>query len=179
MHCLLEISNDSISLKLANEKKMGCSLFFILGSGCIMFLFPILGMLFLISSNEQISFGTILVLILAWLISGYFMRLYLWNKYGKEVFFIRENSFITFNDYHYFRDNEKEITYSQIEIYCVHKNEAYLIDEFENIRPDIDINEYSVIIFKFDEEKIISHKRIPIIEIIEVAKQIHLNLRSA
>ncbi|GAB6010281.1 hypothetical protein [Dysgonomonas reticulitermitis] len=173
MHYLLETSNDSIWLKLENNGKMGCALLFIAGSAGTMFLLPILGILFLISQNGQISFGSILVFTLAWLIAGYFVRLYLWNRWGKEVFHIRRNTFTTFNDYHYFRDNEKEIIYSKINTYCVYKNEAYLINEFEDIRLDIDINEYSVIIFVLDEEKIVSHKEIPIIDIIKIAKQVH------
>lgn len=165
-HYKLEYLDKSIYLKIINHKETGCSLIFVGMIALFMFLNPILVILFLV---KEITFGTILILALAWFISFYFVKLYLWNKYGEEVFVIKENSLETYNNYRFFKDNCKTRQFTKINIFFLFEEEAIYTDHFEKYK-SININQLSPILFKLDDEMIKSHKEIPISEIIDIAK---------
>jgi hypothetical protein len=120
----LEQLNNSVCLKIKNCHRSGCGLVFVGGLGLIMFLMPILTIIFL---SIEITFGTVLVCILAWLISGYFIRLYLWNKYGEEIFIIKDNTLETYYDYKFFKDNRKLYHFTKIGIlFFIGENVVYV-----------------------------------------------------
>ena len=113
----LKIS-DSIYLETFSvNNKNRISLLFMLVSAIIIFLLPIFVFIFLFTDFEGIPFGILISFILSGLVSVFFLRLYLWNKYGKEVFVIKDNSFTYYYDYKLFKDYHKEITFKTINTY--------------------------------------------------------------
>jgi hypothetical protein len=135
-----------------------------------MFLLPILTIFFL---SIEITFGTILVCIIAWLVSGYIIRLYLWNKYGVEVFIVNRNTLETYNDYKYFKDNHRVYDFTKLDIVFFNED-TILADESKTNHSSIDNGQLSLIGFKLDDEIILSHKEIPITSIIHISKQIKI-----
>jgi hypothetical protein len=168
VHYKLECLNNTVRIEIINSNPDGCSLAFIGGVGLFMFVNPILTIFFL---SIKIALGTVLVCAVAWLISGYFIRLYLWNKYGTEVFIIKDNILETYNDYKFFKDTYKVYHFTKIEI-------LYFVEEVDNInelrKEKILKNskQSSVIGFQIDDEVITSHNEIPISDIIKITESI-------
>ena len=90
------------------------------GRGFILFLafisvaLPIMGMVFRFMDGGSFHFGFIIGLGAFSLIGFYFVRLFLWNTYGKEVITIGETTVSYYVDYHYFKGNQQEITYEEL-----------------------------------------------------------------
>ena len=99
------------------NSKNRLSLLFILVSSIIIFLLPTLVFIFLFTDGEGIPFGFLISCILSVLVSIYLLRLYLWNKYGKEVFMIKDRNLIYYYDYKLYKDHQKEITFKTINVY--------------------------------------------------------------
>lgn len=172
----LQQLNNSLCLRIISCSEKNCSLIFIVIAGVFMFIMPIIVILTL---SIEITIGPILTCILAWTISGYFIRLYLWNKYGQEVFIIEKNSLKVHYDYKYFKDNSAAYTFKKLKIFFFDENE-HSIDTYKLW--EIDISSYdqnlSYIGFEIDEKKvIISHKELPILDIINIAKYIDMTLK--
>ena len=51
-----------------------------------------------------------------WATGYYFLKLYLWNKYGKEIFYLEKEKLIYIADYRLFKGNKKVITSKDIKI---------------------------------------------------------------
>lgn len=91
-----------------------------IGRGFILFLafisvaLPIMGMVFRFMDGGSFHFGFIIGLGAFSLIGFYFVRLFLWNTYGKEVITIGETTVSYYVDYHYFKGNQQEITYEEL-----------------------------------------------------------------
>lgn len=69
---------------------------------------PIVVLTYLLQLSAGLPLGFFVSCIIFMLAFCYFMRLYLWNKYGKEVFIIDKNSFVVYYDYKYFKDNYRK-----------------------------------------------------------------------
>lgn len=162
----LEYFNNTIYLKIIKQEQNGCGLILIAGIGIIMFLLPILGTCLLIT---EISFGLIITWLLAWSVSVYFIRLYLWNKYGEEVFLIKDNNTLeTYYDYRFFKDNHRSYQFINIEILFFIEGDPVNESKMKKEQKD----QLSVIGFDLDKQIIKSHKAIPISEIKDIAKAI-------
>ncbi|MBF0576033.1 hypothetical protein [Dysgonomonas sp. GY617] len=72
----IENQGDKICLTILNCRQSGCATYFIGITGLFIFLLPIVIIIIL---SIEVSFGTMLVCLVAWLISGYLFRLFLWN----------------------------------------------------------------------------------------------------
>ena len=70
-----------------------------------------------IKGGEGVSFGFIISCIVGFLCSGYLVRLYLWNKYGREVFIINKNEFVMYYDYKLFKDSYRKLYFNSIQVY--------------------------------------------------------------
>ena len=81
----LELS-DGISLKIHVKKAKTGILSIILFFALSIFFIPIIVFIYLATTSEGIPFGFIITCIVGFLSSGYLLKLYLWNKYGTEVF---------------------------------------------------------------------------------------------
>ena len=77
---------------------------------------PVVVLFFLLQQSEGLSLGFFMSCIIFTSVSCYFMRLYLWNKYGEEVIFINKNTLIVYYNYKYFKDNYKKFHYDTIDI---------------------------------------------------------------
>ena len=161
-HYKLIKSADCICLKIVNYGQMGCGLVFMAGMGLFMFLSPVIIILFVI---KELSFGVVMSCLLGWLISGYFIKLYLWNRYGEEVFIIKDSALETYNDYKFFKDNHKLYQTTKIDILYYVGNDVNEESRFIN-------NQLSVVGFELDSETVTSHKEIPIPEIKNIAQRI-------
>ena len=155
-------SADYICLKIVNYGQMGCGLVFMAGVGLFMFLSPIITILFVI---KELSFGVVMSCLLGWIISGYFIKIYLWNRYGEEVFIIKDKTFETYQDYKFFKDNHKLYHTNKIDI-------LYYVGDDVNIDYRLIKSQLSVVGFELDEETITSHREIPIPEIKNIAQRI-------
>jgi hypothetical protein len=169
IHYKLEYINNGFCLKIDNNSQSGCSIAFAGGLGLIMFLLPILTMFFL---AIEITFGSVLICMVAWLISWYFIRLYLWNKYGTEVFIIKDNIFETYNNYKFFKDAHKIYNFTKIEIVWFEKDVIANSNKLEQEIKLTDNTQLSVIAFQIDDKIITSHNEIAIADIIKIAKDI-------
>jgi hypothetical protein len=161
----LEQSNGSLFLKTINREQ-GYGIVFIGICGLFMFLLPIAVTIFLI---KGLSWGGVASCLFAWLLSGYFLRLYLWNKYGEEVFIISNGTLETYNDYKLFKDNRRLYKFTKLDITFFVGEEAF---NANGKMKDIDKNQLSEIGFQLDEDVITSHRELPISKIIEIAEQI-------
>ncbi|MDU1903777.1 MAG: hypothetical protein E6772_03255 [Dysgonomonas sp.] len=159
-------NEDSIFLEIFTSHRHRASLVFVTGIATTMLLIPILIVFFVI---KELSIGVIISWILAWSISGFFVKLYLWNKYGKEVFVMNNNYLKVYNDYKYFKENYRCYQFTKLNITFFVGTEAFFAkEEVKNI----DIHQLSEIGFQLDKDVVISHKELPILKIIEIAKQI-------
>lgn len=84
---------------------------FLLFLAFVMVALPILGMVLNFIDGAAFHFGYLMGLGLFSLVGFYFVRLFLWNTYGKEVIEIGETTVSYYVDYRYFKGNQKVIRY--------------------------------------------------------------------
>ena len=109
----------------------------------------------LLGIKEGISFGFIISCIVGFLCSGYLVRLYLWNKYGKELF----------------KDSYRKLHFNSIQVYFEYN--GVLMDISKGICCSRDEKCNSIICFKLDDEEIKSIGEIPIEVIINIGNQLN------
>ena len=81
---------------------------------------PFIALFFLLQQSEDLSLGFFISCIIFMSVFYYFMRMYLWNKYGEEVIIINKDTLIVYYDYKYFKDNYKKFHYDTICILVEH-----------------------------------------------------------
>ncbi|KIX20059.1 hypothetical protein SY27_16215 [Flavobacterium sp. 316] len=106
------LTNKTIELYVKKSPPIGRG--FILFLAFVSVALPILGMVFRFMDGGSFHFGFIIGLGAFSLIGFYFVRLFLWNTYGKEVITIGETTVSYYVDYHYFKGNQQEITYEEL-----------------------------------------------------------------
>ncbi|MBF0575565.1 hypothetical protein [Dysgonomonas sp. GY617] len=165
----IENQGDKICLTILNCGQSGCATYFIGITGLFIFLLPIVIIIIL---SIEVSFGTMLVCLVAWLIFGYLFRLFLWNKYGKEVFLVSRGRLDRYNDYKLYKDNQNSYEFSKIDVLYFLKNTGFSIYDLRDLDSDLIFNSLSIIGFDLDGEIIISHKEIAITDIVDIALKI-------
>ena len=75
---------------------------------------PIIMLVCLLWMAEGLSLGFFISCMMFTLVAGYMARLYLWNKYGKEVIIIEKDTLTIYYDYRYFRNNYKKYRFQTI-----------------------------------------------------------------
>ena len=131
------------------------------------FLVPILGFAILTIIGDGIPFGFIITCVISWIVSSYIVSLYLWNKYGKELFIVQGKQFISYNDYHYFQDNRKRLHFKTIGVYMKKDEQLKRVTSHSKSKLLIDRN--SIIAFKLDDKFIISKNELPVAAIKKIA----------
>ena len=106
------LNNNILELYVKKSPPIGRG--FILFLAFVMVALPIMGMVFNFLDGGAFHFGFIIGLGLFSLVGFYFVRLFLWNTYGKEVITIGETTVSYYVDYHYFKGNQQEITYEEL-----------------------------------------------------------------
>lgn len=147
------------TLTLHVKKSPPLGRIFILFLAFIAVALPIMGMVFRFMDGGSFHFGFIIGLGAFSLISFYFMRLFLWNTYGKEVITIGETTVSYYVDYHYFKGNQQEIRYETL----VFKIEKVGFEEEQLGR---------LIIEASDKELILSSVNMELKELEEIIKQL-------
>ena len=167
----IQLSND-IKLEIFNDIRKGFAsqffLGFILFFASAIFLTPIVALLIMMARGNGIPFGFILTIVISVLISNYLLKLYLWNKYGKEVFIIQRDKLISYNDYKLFKNNYEEVPYISLSV-CIDYNDI-LIDVSGMLDDAKFETTDSIICFNIDGKTIKSEGKIPIEEIIKIGK---------
>lgn len=102
------------TLELYVKKSPPLGRIFILFLAFIAVALPIMGMAFRFMNGGAFHFGFIIGLGAFSLIGFYFVRLFLWNTFGKEVITIGKTTVNYYVDYHYFKGNQQEITYEEL-----------------------------------------------------------------
>lgn len=167
----LELSDD-VSLKIHVKKAKAsilCAIFFF--ALTISFI-PILFFIYLIICGEGIPLGFIITCIVGFLTSGYLLKLYLWNKYGTEVFIIQKKELVLYYDYKLFKDNFQKIHFESIRV-CFEDNGIWM-NVSQRVSDSIgNANLYYAICFDLDGKEVKSLGKIPIEEIIKISRYLN------
>ena len=129
---------------------------------------PLVAVVSFASSGEGIPFGFVLSCVAAVLVSGYLARLYLWNRYGEEVFLLRDGQLSYYCDYRLFRDNRLDCRYKSVSVYCMLHGKPRKVNR--ELAGKLSPDEKSVIGFRVNGDFICSKNEIPLGVIIEVAR---------
>ncbi len=160
---------DKITLEIYNRKNKNIALTILLFFAVVILLVPVVAICILAVRGEGIPFGFIITCTVAFLSSGYLVKLYLWNKYGKEIFIIEKNYLSLYYDYKLFKDNYKKIHFESIQVYFEHNkilvNASLRSKESEK-------KGSSIICFDIDGKNIKSIGEMPIGTIIEFSEKI-------
>ncbi|NQU32193.1 MAG: hypothetical protein HQ521_03075 [Bacteroidetes bacterium] len=81
----------------------------------ISFLIPIGATIFLVITFE-LKPAILITYVIFWATGYYFLKLYLWNKYGKEIIYLEKENVICVADYKLFKGNRREISANNIKI---------------------------------------------------------------
>lgn len=81
---------------------------------------PIVVLFLLLQLSEGPPLGFFISCIIFIFAFCYFIRMYLWNKYGEEVILINRDTLIVYYNYKYFKDNYKKYHYDTINILVEH-----------------------------------------------------------
>lgn len=172
-HYKLEYLNDTIHLRITTPPKPGCATTALAAIASVIILLPIVvGLLIL----DEITFGFILTVLLSWLIASYFVRMFLWNKYGEEVFIIQGKTMESYNDYKLFKDNRKTISFNKMHVLYFIDVEWFYANEWKRIN-NMDENQLSELGFLISKEVITSHRQIPVVDIIKISSELGANKR--
>lgn len=158
-------TDDSIYLEIRRRERNNASINFLLILTIIGYALPVIVFCIFVADGDPPAFGFLFSLLIFWGISTFFLRLYLWNKYGKEIFIITKNSLTHYFDYKLFKDNRKDIRYINLNILYASDSQQ------EGDDPD---REEGLIIFEIDNnEQLISKDGIPMKEIIKIHRTVN------
>ena len=160
---------DPISLELNIKPAPSIVLYFLLSVAIIIFAFPLLILIFLIiPDGDGVSFAFLIPWSIALFVSIYLFRLYLWNRYGREVFIVEKQIIIHYYDYKFFKDHRKEIEFKYFDIYFSSRKGA-LISVNDNYGK---LPSSSAIYFCLDENILESKIELPTTDIIKIGRAI-------
>ncbi len=162
----IESRNNEIHLKLSQTKKSNLAIRFLGGLALCICLIPILLILIL---EVKVSFVTFLIIFVSCLVSAYLGKLYFWNKYGVENFFISKEKIKIICDYKLFKDTIGEYEFENIETLLYQDNKLIYA---ELKAKELCKNKYSRIVFKVDEQYIESINELPVSKILDIAKRL-------
>lgn len=94
-------------------------------------LIPIAAVIAMIISEIGFHFGVLISFILFWGIGIYLIRVFLWNKFGREILSYQPDKISYLADYKYFKDSIREISTDNLDASKVEK-ESGVIVKFSN-----------------------------------------------
>mgnify|MGYP000109833098 FL=1 len=156
--------SEGLTLKIEETKQNSNFLLFPLVLAIIIISIPIILLIFIVRSGEGIPLGFLITCIVAIFSSGYLLKLYLWNKYGKECFIIKNGTFLHFYDYRLFNDYQQKCDYKTINVRILYQGELREPNSLlvEKMGSDTCCSIY----FLIDNDIVVSHTFLPI-EVIE------------
>ena len=116
--------SDSIVLTTTEKCTSKAVLVSLLVVSLISICIPVVLLVCLLWMVEGLSLGFFISCMTFTLVAGYMARLYLWNKYGKEVIVIEKDTLTIYYDYKYFRDNCKKYRFQTITLMVDRKGKA-------------------------------------------------------
>ncbi|MDY0905735.1 hypothetical protein [Pedobacter sp. CFBP9032] len=130
--------NDKIMLKGSKSPLLISVILFL--TSFLFFLLPIYGMTLNLFHGNGITFFSLIIIAIFFMLGYYLLRISLWNTFGKEIIWIGHEKIVYKADYGWFKGDKKEIYL---------KNLNYLIKpcEFEK-------NNMRVLILESDKSKI-------------------------
>ena len=164
---ITRLNDDSVQIEIFVKRKSMSAIYFAGFLGIMFFVLPISIM---IALSADIGFGSMLVCLFTWIIAWYFVRLFLWNKYGKEVFAISQNELIHYNDYRLYKDNYTSYQYTKYEVLYFVDNIGFSISGKASI-----VDDDSFLGFDIDGKIIISNKKIALNDILEISLAIEFD----
>lgn len=166
MNCTIksESQHNVLALRVADSESSILGLIFAGVLSLFMFLTPIIT---IVTLKIDFTFGSILVVFVAWYISFYFIRLFLWNKYGEEVITLQKNKIEIYYDYKYFVDNKRVYDFERVKLFFRAEGDFFYACESQE---ELYVNKVSKIGFVIDEKMIESVLNVPICEIIIISR---------
>lgn len=157
MKCII-YQNDKITLKGRKSSLLISIILF--PTSFLFFLLPIYGLTLSLFHGNGITFFSIIIIAIFFMLGYYLLRISLWNTFGKEIIWIGHEKIVYEADYGWFKGDKKEIYL---------ENLNYLIKpcEFEK-------NNMGVLILESDKSKIECVVQVPIIEL----ETLLINLRN-
>lgn len=155
---------NGMQLEIYGKKAPTLILSFLISFAFAIFLVPILILCYLLHIGEGIPFAIILTWIIAWLVSGYLTKLYLWNKYGKEVFIVKDNLFRHYYDYHLFKDNHIMYQFKKLQYTLIKRTNGK-----DKSPKHIKNGESHIVAFKVDKQFVNSYNTLPMSIINQIA----------
>jgi hypothetical protein len=160
---------DPISLELNIKFAPSIVLYFLLSVAIIIFAFPLLILIFLIiPDGDGVSFAFLIPWSIALFVSIYLFRLYLWNRYGREVFIVEKQTLVHYYDYKFFKDNRTKIDFKNLGVYFSSRK-GVLISVNDNYGK---LLSSSAIYFSLDEDILESKIELPTTDIIKIGRAI-------
>jgi hypothetical protein len=90
-------------------------------------LIPIAAAIAMVISEIDFYFGVLISFILFWGIGIYLIKVFLWNKYGREILSYQPDKISYMADYKYFKDSICEISTDNLEASKVEKESGVII----------------------------------------------------
>lgn len=163
------ILSNPIRLTIARKTFPSIVLNCILGAVILFLIIPLLiFFLVIIPSGSGISFAFVVTYAFSLFTPIYLLRLYLWNKFGKEIFIIEHDSLTHYYDYKYFKEGGKEYKFKRIEVFFLtKKDKLYSISQQYNHKERL-----SPICFLLDDDLLQSKIELPIFNIIHIGERL-------
>lgn len=121
------------------------------------FVLPIVGTVF-ISIYMGFKLGLILSYLIFWATGIYFLKLYLWSKFGKEKLILEPEKIIYIADYKLFRGNMREVYSKQFKI--------EVLESFDENK------KYGTLMLTDNNATIETVINVPVVDLFEIKKKI-------
>lgn len=171
-------ADNSIVIELHTKPMSGIAITALLIVSIISLLVPITMFILLLTlGSGGLGLGFMISTTIFLLSFIYMFRLYLWNRFGKEVFIIENGHFVHYYDYKLFTGNSTERTYSLVHVYFLLDNVWRNARQFDihtaAKKDDLSyVQTESPIRFEIDDKMYDSHIELPIQNIIEIARML-------
>jgi hypothetical protein len=129
---------------------------------CVFVLFvPIL--FYMIATSEGFAFGQLLGIVVSIFGARFFLKLFLWNLYGREVIQVTTDRIIVLYDYRYFFSKSTELTGNQF-YYQLYES-GNMTSELRALLDQFTGQELVLFGLRNETAKVMSHYSIPFIEL--------------
>lgn len=152
-----QINDENNKIEIKVNKPNFILLFFIFLFCFCTFLFPFV---IVLNQNIKIKFSFLITLFVFFGTGLYFLKIIIWNLYGKEVFIVKNKHLMYYFDFKFFKSKVFEIQYENIEIGFSKIDEPNTFYVADSLKKMNDENDY-FISFRIDKQEIIK-SRIPI-----------------
>lgn len=163
------ILSNPIRLTIEEKSSPSIVLYCMLGVVVLFLIVPVLALFFIIIPLENgIPFTFVIIYVFSLFTPIYLLRLYLWNKFGKEIFIIERDSLTHYYDYKFFKEGRQEYKFKRIEVFFLtKKNKLYSISQQYNHKEKL-----SPICFLLDDDLLQSKIELPIFNIIHIGERL-------